>query len=63
MGGQIGSNPGEDVALVGRGAGSGVPGNRCLREAFEGEGEADCHLHWTVTLAEKTTPVLAELDV
>ena len=45
LGGQIGSNPSEDVAPDGRGAGSGVPGNRDLREAPEGEGEADYRLH------------------
>jgi len=45
LGGQIGSIPNEDVAPDGRGAGSGVPGNRDLREAPEGEGEADCRLH------------------
>jgi len=39
------SNPGEDVASGGRRAGSRVPGNRDLREALEGEGEADCRLH------------------
>ena len=44
-GGQIRSNPGEDVAPDGQGAGSGVPGNRVLLEAPEGEGEADCRLH------------------
>ena len=45
LGGQIGSNPSEDVAPNGRGAGSGVPGNRDLREAPEGEGDVDCCLH------------------
>ena len=45
LGGQIGSNRGEDVASGGRRAGSGVPGKRELREAPEGEGEADCRLH------------------
>ena len=45
LGGQIGSNPSEDTAADGRRAGSRVPGNRELREAPEGEGEADCRLH------------------
>ena len=45
LGGQIGSIPNEDVAPDGRGAGSGVPRNHDLREAPEGEGEADCRLH------------------
>ena len=45
LGGQIGSNPSEDIAPNGQGARSGVPGNRDLREAPIGEGEADCHLH------------------
>ena len=37
--------PSEDTALGGRRAGSGVPGNRDLREASECEGEADRRLH------------------
>ena len=45
MGGQIGSNPSEDAASSGETAKSRVPGNRGLREAPEGEGEADYHLH------------------
>ena len=45
LGGQIRSNPSEDVAPGGGRAGSGVPGNHDLREAFEGEGEADRRLH------------------
>ena len=45
LGGQIGSNPGEVVAPDVRGAGGGVPGNRDLREALEGEGEANCRIH------------------
>ena len=45
LGGKIGSNPSEGVASDGRGAGSGVPRNCGLQQAFEGEGEADCHLH------------------
>ena len=45
LGGQIGSNPCEDVAFGGGRAGSGVPGNRNLRETPESEGEADCRLH------------------
>ena len=43
--GQIESNPSDDVASGGRRAGSGVPGNHNLREASEGEGEADRRLH------------------
>ena len=35
----------EDVASGGGRAGSGVPENCNLREAPEGEGEADCRLH------------------
>ena len=45
LGGQIGSNPGEDVSPDDRGAISEVPGNRDLRKASGGEGEADCRLH------------------
>ena len=45
LGGQIGSNPGEVIAPDVRMAGGGVPGNRDLWEAPEGEGEADCHHH------------------
>ena len=45
LGGQIRSNPSEDAASGSGRAGSGVPGNRDLREAPEGEGEADCRLH------------------
>ena len=44
MGGQIGSDPGRGAALESRGARSRVPGNRDLREAFEGEGETETGL-------------------
>ena len=45
LGDQIGSTPSGDAASGGGRAGSGVPGNRDLREAPEGEGEADGRLY------------------
>jgi len=44
-GNQIRSDLGEDAALEVRGASHGVPGNRDLREASEGEGEVEGRLH------------------
>ena len=44
-GNQIGSGLSDNAALEGRGAGRGVPVYRDLREASEGEGEADGRLH------------------
>ena len=43
--GQIESNPSEDAASGSGRAGSRVPGNRDLREAPKGEGDADCRFH------------------
>ena len=42
---QIRSSPGDGAALEGREAGRGVPWYCDLREAPEGEGEADDHFH------------------
>ena len=52
--GQIRFDLGGGAALGGRGVGSWVPGNRHLREDFEGEGKAggNVHLHAHVSREE-----------